>query len=338
MESFENLLEKTDGDILIENKILTVERYNFLSNRVIRIKNSKLIFKPTAGIALKNGIFEAENSLFLAANNLVGWGNIALVGDISGYIKNCSFEYAKGTQGGDFVNGNFEIPLEEGVAYGGALLIYLKDTKNFKVTSVRFSHCTADFGGAIYTDGDVEIENCIFEHCEALTEIGSGGAIYALKGATIKNSLFKECRAVWGGGVYVFTENKLIDSTFIGCKAQQDGGGAFAWENNLIKGCFFENCSAVNWGGGLKVFQYNSIRESIFSWCFSENEGGGLDLRENNLVDSCIFNHCYAKKGGAIDMFENNTIRNCSFSHCLAEQGRNYFGAKENKIIDCVED
>jgi len=338
MESFEGLLEKTEGDLLIENQTIIVERYHFLSNRVVRIRNSKLIFKPTAGIALRNGIFEAENSLFVAENNLVGWGNIALLGDVSGYIKNCSFEYARGAQGGDFINGDLEIPLEEGVAYGGALLIYLKDSKDFKVTSVRFSRCSADFGGAIYIDGDVKVENCIFEHCEALTEIGSGGAIYALKGAHIKNSLFKDCRAVWGGGVYAFTENKLIDSTFISCRAQQDGGGAFAWENNLILGCFFENCSAVNWGGGLKAFQYNSIRNSIFSWCFSDNEGGCLDLRENNLVESCIFNHCYAKIGGAIDLFTNNTVRNCSFSNCLAEKGRNYYQGKENTIIDCVED
>ena len=302
---------------------------------ILRIRNSKVIFAPDGGIIVNGGTLEVKNSLFTAEDRKKGWRNLLLVNP-KGFISNTVFQYGRGREG-EFVSRYSKAVLGEKVVHGGA--IYIESGKNqFDIEDCKFHNCEADYGGAIYSYGNIKLVNCLFENCRAYGDFGSGGAVYSSLSTEIKGCFFRNCRAVWGGAVYLFDGNHISNSFFSNCHAERDGGAAFLWNENEIFRCCFTNCTAKHWGGAVKSYAFNRMEKSHFKGCAAGEEGGALDLTENTVVKECIFRQCNASEGGGISAYKRNEIEGCLFKNCEAVSGGGIKLGEGNTVSNCLFD
>ena len=138
----------------------------------------------------------------------------------------------------------------------------------------------AESGGAIFSNGDLFITDCVFENNKANGEEGQGGAICAYSKLNIIGSEFRDNEAVDGGAIFF-----------------QDGS------LDILSSVFSHNLAV--YGGAISIFDADAI---IDSTQFIENgkivstTWGGAIYMENAAVeiDAVEFDGNQAQKGGAI--------------------------------------
>jgi hypothetical protein len=312
-EKLENLiLEKgqtkklQDGEFLIVGTLL-VEGGSLI------IENAKLIFTEGSGILVHDGTFEATNSTFEPHYYNAGWVNVSLVGNIKGFIRNCSFEAGKGREDTIFAElGFFEEKKEN--TYGGCLFIFNSNPSVFEVSNCSFKNSEADFGGGAYVDGRVRVINCNFFNCKANWD---GGGLSVGRGVEVIKCKFEHCKAPnrIGGGLVADKRNLIRDCLFSNCRAN-GGGGAYLWEENRLENCAFATCQA-HVGGGLKASERNEIVNCHFANCYSKDWGGCVYLWEGNSLEGCQFENCISETGGgAIYCHRHNRLGKNRYKNC----------------------
>lgn len=167
---------------------------------------------------------------------------------------------------------------------GGAVYVDGQDT--VKLDNLRFTSCSAAYGGALYlTDTgenfDIRLNNSSFSECNSEKE---GGAV-KIEGDTDISSTglsFFECTSEDGGAVFNASSKELSmsEAEFINCTASGNGGGLYYNGMHMkLNNCTFSSCSAQKDGGGLYLLT---------------DMGGGADV----VLDASKVKNCSADKHG----------------------------------------
>ena len=338
---------------------------------ITSIKNSTFegdsTFVGGAGGAINtNGMIDLiENSTFKNLNAEMG-GAISIfnTGSITS-IKNSTFIGAKNylVQGGA-INTIGVIDLIEDSTfrdlyanYGGAICI-VNGNSNTNIRNSTFENngygTTDSHGGAVYTEGNLEIENLTMKDNSAII----GGAIYAAGNVAIKNSTMENNYAVNGsvvyaegsvniseidlianngnpsypyteyGGVIYAKENVNIINTNFGANYATAAGGAIYSEGNVnFYNSKVDGSAATNDGNGDGGFIYakgnvnieNSTIESVYMKVASQGKqfSGAVFTEGNIVVKNSNFtkiNNDIHSIGGAIRALGNAEIYNSNFT------------------------
>ena len=260
------------------------------------------------------------------SNKAANGGAIYIQGKLD--VRNCNFTQNKATKdnGGaiysnaplNITNSFFESNIADvagGAIYseGSSVISYTNFNKN-KADGATFSKC---LGGAIRSVGHAVIDKCAFYNNYA----DNGGAIYSdgildLKahGARI---YFEDNSAKYSGGavyactnLYINWDANLFWGAYVFSKnsAKNDDGGAIYCEGNLYANYFeaLENTANVDGGAvfckgethiNKSRIDYNKAQGASISRCY----GGGLRSKGKCYIDSSDFWENYAENyGGAI--------------------------------------
>ena len=209
------------------------------------------------------GDSKANNSEYSGDNNFVK------VTD-SDFI-NCASKAAQDRFGGGAIWTNAEV-LElsdcdfercNATQQGGAVYHRIDDTYSYKTTSKTiinnstFKHCSANAAGGLEINAfDIEINDCVFEDCQALTRNGGGFNAY-LRSAKetgtiliIRRTTFNDCFAMQDGGVFrTMMNTTVINSTFTNNTANGNGGGIAQNNSNAL---ILDHCTITGNKSGLK--------------------------------------------------------------------------------------
>lgn len=183
------------------------------------------------------------------------------------------------------------------------------------------------YGGAIYSNGDLRVSNCNFTKNKAKTD---GGAIYADAKVTATSSIFIINEAAgassqcYAGAIYC--TNIDCDKCIFDNNHAYDYGGAIYINNkgkSTIKNSKFTNNKADDYNGGAiyskkNIEVYNSLfknNQANNSWSPSTSQGGAIYCG-TITCNNCTFENNKAKKyAGAIYINDKevSTIKNSKF-------------------------
>lgn len=132
--------------------------------------------------------------------------------------------------------------------------------------------------------GNVNVENCTFEHNKAVN--GTGSVTVFDGGVTFKNCLFDDNRGSQGGHIVLTT-----------------------MQNVLFEGCTFKNGFAT-WGGGAIINSntYCRIKDSIFTDNNGTTVGGAIRNQGSLTIENSKFNGNVAEIGSDIATGTGNPI------------------------------
>ena len=171
------------------------------------------------------------------------------------------------------------------------------------------------YGGAIYTAGNLTLDNVIVT---GNTATFGGGILsdvstnVAINNSTISNNI----AANQGGGINENgTSITITNSTFSGNSAPREGGGMFTANGTAtITGSTFSNNSVttnVFGGGGISFFQVTAnVTNSTFSGNTSAAIGGGIRTSQTTLTltNTTVANNSATSSGGGVIENEGSTV------------------------------
>lgn len=182
-------LERAEaGDIIGVKNVIRIPSSSTLEYESVTLKrmgaNAKLIFSTTEA--------ESTSVRFIEFD-----GNSSGVGGTDSFVVisgNVDFNMC------EFVNSFYEGGNGGAVYVGSGAVIF---------SSCRFDDNCADYGGGIFNNGTLTLENCILEGNWAEE---TGGAIYNAGTLTVKNTELKGNTARMGGGLYNNASTELYSS------------------------------------------------------------------------------------------------------------------------------
>ena len=219
--------------------------------------------------------------------------------------------------------------------------IFNIEGNNITISNLNFINgYSQSNGGAIFSNGNLNLINCIFENNTA----NNGGAVYYNNeiNSNIITSTFKGNNATESGGAICLNgsaKNNKFTSEFFNNNAKEAGGGIFFYgiaENNTIESIFRNNKACY----GAGIFFWNETNKNMFKSDFINNtakscggaiffynktnyntfQGNYINNRANGLINKSNGN------GGAINFKDTskNSIFNCDF---ISNTVRLYGGA-----------
>lgn len=263
----------------------------------------------------------------------------------------------------------------------------LGENKNYKSTTLAFdvqknteltlNNITLDtiqhgssWGGAMYNEGTLTLDNVTFNNNKAQTKNAVGGgamALVATKGnavsTTIKNSTFTKNSTETsnsaknnGGAIYVYgTSGQVGDNTlnisgshFESNHTNKTGGAIGV--NNLgpsdfkieIKNTTFTENKSTGYGGAIDVTTGDTggtgnvtlnLDKATFNGNKSESDGGAIAYEKGNITSNIInstFTNNTANNGGAI----YNGIKNLEISNTIFDGNKTNDGGKGGAIYN----
>lgn len=260
----------------------------------------------------------------------------------------------------------------------------LGENKNYKSTTLAFdvqknteltlNNITLDtiqhgssWGGAMYNEGTLTLDNVTFNNNKAQTKNAVGGgamALVATKGnavsTTIKNSTFTKNSTETsngaknnGGAIYVYgTSGQVGDNTLnisdshFKLNHTNKTGGAIG-VNNLgpsdfkieIKHTTFTENKSTGYGGAIDVTTGDTgnvtlnLDYATFNGNYSESDGGAIAYEKGNITSNIIngtFTNNTANNGGAI----YNGIKNLTISNTIFDGNKTNDGGKGGAIYN----
>lgn len=231
----------------------------------------------------------------------------------------------------------------------GVRFLYINSSKTVTLNDIKISKLGNGSinGGAIYSKGDLTVNNCNFTDCVSI----SGGAIKSDEGnLTIKNSRFTNNGAVGsgdsgcGGAIFQYTNlsMKIENSVFKDNYAKNMGGAILQRENSTmeVSNTTFENNDA-NSGGAISQNAYSEmiILDSTFNNNTAITDMGGAICsygRNSNItIDKSEFNKNRASiQGGAIKSSRQSSvlIENSEFAENKAQIGTVVYQNSESML------
>ena len=186
----------------------------------------------------------------------------------------------------------------------GTQFMNIKSTSSVVLTNLTIINGYSKYGGAIYNDGNLTIQNCNFKNNSA----NSGGAIYNNGNLDIYYSTFEDNFVKYNGGaICSFKYATIQDSTFlrnIGTDTSSNGGSVYISGNNdkysILNRNKFKDTQALRNGGALYV-NYANVTNCIFENASitstgSSNGGGAIYGSNFNLKNNTMTN-CVSKSG-----------------------------------------
>ena len=186
----------------------------------------------------------------------------------------------------------------------------IKSTSSVVLTNLTIINGYTKYGGAIYNNGNLTIQNCNFKNNSAT----SGGAIYNNGNLDIYYSTFEDNVVTdRGGAVLSYSYVGIYDSTFIrnkGTGTSSTGGSIYINGNSnkysVLNRNIFKDTSVVRQGGALYL-SYVNVTNCIFENASttdtgSSNGGGAIYGSSFNLKNNTMTN-CVAKSGNGNYIF-----------------------------------
>ena len=186
----------------------------------------------------------------------------------------------------------------------------IKSTSSVVLTNLTIINGYTKYGGAIYNNGNLTIQNCNFKNNSAT----SGGAIYNNGNLDIYYSTFEDNVVTdRGGAVLSYSYVGIYDSTFIrnkGTGTSSTGGSIYINGNSnkysVLNRNIFKDTSVVRQGGALYL-SYVNVTNCIFENVSttdtgSSNGGGAIYGSSFNLKNNTMTN-CVAKSGNGNYIF-----------------------------------
>lgn len=186
----------------------------------------------------------------------------------------------------------------------------IKSTSSVVLTNLTIINGYTKYGGAIYNNGNLTIQNCNFKNNSAT----SGGAIYNNGNLDIYYSTFENNVVTdRGGAVLSYSYVGIYDSTFIrnkGTGTSSTGGSIYINGNSnkysVLNRNIFKDTSVVRQGGALYL-SYVNVTNCIFENASttdtgSSNGGGAIYGSSFNLKNNTMTN-CVAKSGNGNYIF-----------------------------------
>ena len=238
------------------------------------------------------------------------------------------------------------------VATKGKLAIASLTLRNGTAGSEAAPDYKLEHGGAIYTEGELSLQDCMLLENSA----GRGGAIYNAGMLSVTGSSFVDNSATTrGGAIHNAGVLRVNASTFSDNSAEYDGGGIAnygdlqvsdsQWSGNSADegGAIYNmgelNISASGFSGNSAYYEggaiYNMEKLSVRGSDFSSNKAslGGAIFNENKLnIDGSAFADNAAYIGGAINNLGELTASGSSFRGNIAVTA----GAINNSAIDSL--
>ena len=224
--------------------------------------------------------------------------------------------------------------LNGGGIYGGAICNHAKTPVCVENSTFIYNHCVID-GGAIYSEGDVIIKNCLFDNnmAKGSSKQCYGGAIRSKNIVSIDNSTFKNNYAedyggaIYADNIYINTNNKdkTFNSIFMNNDVgDNDGGAIYSTDKIIINNAKFIKNNAYEDGGAIYckdadlnncLFEDNYVSGAKYSSC----DGGAIYCKNDLNIENSIFNHNTGECGGAIYTEKNAHIINTNFTKNIAK-------------------
>ena len=189
----------------------------------------------------------------------------------------------------------------------------IKSTSSVVLTNLTIINGYTKYGGAIYNNGNLTIQNCNFKNNSAT----SGGAIYNNGNLDIYYSTFEDNVVTdRGGAVLSYSYVGIYDSTFIrnkGTGTSSTGGSIYINGNSnkysVLNRNIFKDTSVVRQGGALYL-SYVNVTNCIFENASttdtgSSNGGGAIYGSSFNLKNNTMTN-CVAKSGNGNYIFASS--------------------------------
>ena len=238
------------------------------------------------------------------------------------------------------------------------------ELNNIKLDSIQHG---LSWGGAMYNEGTLTLDNVTFNNNIAQTKNAVGGgamALVATKGnavsTTIKNSTFtnnstetRNSSENNGGAIYVYGTSRLVgnntlnisDSHFESNHTNKTGGAICV--NNLgpsnfkieIKDTTFKKNYSTGYGGAIDVTTGGTgnvtinLDNATFNGNKSESDGGAIAYEKGNITSNIInstFTNNTANNGGAI----YNGIKNLEISNTIFDGNKTNDGGKGGAIYN----
>ena len=185
----------------------------------------------------------------------------------------------------------------------GAQFLNVKSTSSIALINLTIINGFSNFGGAVYSEGNVTIDSVKFVNNTASYY---GGALYLYRYLTIENSIFDNNYATgtssYGGSVYASGSdiyNVINNNKFKNSHASRYGGALYAGYANITNN-EFENCTATATSGtGGAIYAMNGINfknNTMFDCSAASGNGnkihvpygtfnGKLTILDNSTVD-----------------------------------------------------
>ena len=200
--------------------------------------------------------------------------------------------------------------------------------------SVQFINNSADYGGAIYSNGNVTIADnaqVVFQGNQADT----GGAIYSSQHVTIAGSvqfINNSADQLDGGAIVSFHHVTIAGSLkFINNSASQGGaiqsyGNVTITDNAQVD---FQGNHANSYGGAIESGHHVTIAGSVQFINNSADQGGAIATPQHDvtIAGSVKFINNSADNGGAIDSYGNVTITDNAQVYFQGNHAKTYGGA-----------
>ena len=201
----------------------------------------------------------------------------------------------------------------------------IKSTSSVVLTNLTIINGYTKYGGAIYNNGNLTIQNCNFKNNSAT----SGGAIYSGTTANLNiySSTFEDNVVTNNGGaVFSYSYVGIYDSTFIRNKGTgtSSTGGSIYINGNSDK--------------------YSVLNRNIFKDTSVARQGGAIYLSYGN-VTNCIFENASttatgSSYGGGAIYGSSFNLKNNTMTNCVAKSGNgNYIFASSgfNGVVTILE-
>ncbi len=183
-------------------------------------------------------------------------------------------------------------------------------------------------GGAIYSSGNISVENCLFEDNRASV---SGGAIYSVGSLSVTDCDFTGNIAQNGGAIYhrsgalnlvacLFTNNSVEGSAFF--------LGPVNESQILISDCIFEGNISPSSGGAIKIEsdEYDNDIYNFDGCRFSSNDVAVWATHDGSLsFKNCIFSH---NQRGALLL----DLKECTIEQCVFDTNSGEFTIRGTRI------
>nr|WP_302146579.1 right-handed parallel beta-helix repeat-containing protein [Methanobrevibacter smithii] len=201
----------------------------------------------------------------------------------------------------------------------------IKSTSSVVLTNLTIINGYTKYGGAIYNNGNLTIQNCNFKNNSAT----SGGAIYSGTTANLNiySSTFEDNVVTdRGGAIFSYSYVGIYDSTFIRNKGTgtSSTGGSIYINGNSNK--------------------YSVLNRNIFKDTSVARQGGAIYLSYGN-VTNCIFENASttatgSSYGGGAIYGSSFNLKNNTMTNCVAKSGNgNYIFASSgfNGVVTILE-
>jgi len=210
---------------------------------------------------------------------------------------------------------------------------------------------TAGYGGGIFNQGTLTLNNCLLDH-DSANGIGGGGIANYGGTITLNSCTFSNDSATYsnseGGGLATFSAGHVAKTRVNGCTfslcSAHAGGGMFTSSSDcVVTNCTFSNNSAFH-GGAFVPF--NNRTMTMINCTISGNSatsvGGGIWIwgpTTFNLINTIVAGNTATSSGpdisGTVATADHNLIGNASGSSGLKNGvNGNIVGGNGNPVIN----